>query len=80
MTTPKRSHRHPVAGLAKLLRTLRDERGFSFRQAARLSGVSHHHIKHLEEGDTNPSVGVLVSLCEAYGADPVDTLRELLKA
>lgn len=76
--TALKHHTHPVPGLANALRRHREALGFSLRQAARLTGLSHTHIRHIEDADSNPSVGAFLDLCEAYGTHPADMLRDLL--
>lgn len=77
--TAAKLHRHPVPGLAAMLRAARGRLGFSLREAARLSGIAHAHIRKLEDGDSNPSLGSFVDLCQAYRIDPADALRDLLE-
>jgi transcriptional regulator with XRE-family HTH domain len=47
------------------LRELRQERGFSMRSLARLSGLSTNALSMIERGQTSPSVSTLYKLSEA---------------
>lgn len=56
----------PESALGFLLRNLRERRGLSFRELARLSEVDHAYIYRLETGDKeSPSDDVLTKLTRA---------------
>jgi transcriptional regulator with XRE-family HTH domain len=49
------------------VRALRHARGWTLDDAAERSGVSRRMIVKVEKGETNPSVGTLLRLCDALG-------------
>jgi transcriptional regulator with XRE-family HTH domain len=53
--------------LARNLRRLRTERGFTLDGLARDSGVSRGMLIQIEQGRTNPSVGTVVRVADALG-------------
>jgi transcriptional regulator with XRE-family HTH domain len=53
--------------IARRLKALRGERGWSFEDLARSSGVSRSTLSRLESGEVSPTAGVLGKLCAAYG-------------
>jgi transcriptional regulator with XRE-family HTH domain len=68
------------AALGFLLRSLREQRGLSLRELARLAEVDHAYIYRLETGDKeSPSPEVLAKLAKALkcGKREADMLRYL---
>lgn len=65
--------------LPVLLRDLREVRGLSLSQAAKLAGCTKAHIWDMEQGKAiNPTVKMLAGLGRAYGLSPATILREAL--
>ncbi len=62
-----RDLRRTTLRLAKSLRRLRAERGWSLRAAARRIGVGAPAVRRMESGAANPSLAVLVSVARACG-------------
>ncbi len=54
----------------------RGDRGLSLREASRLSGVSHTHIRDIEDGRSIPSFAMVMRFLKAYTVDMEDFLRE----
>ncbi|NOG86068.1 MAG: helix-turn-helix domain-containing protein [Planctomycetes bacterium] len=54
----------------------RGSRGLSLREASRLSGVSHTHIRDIEDGRSIPSFAMVMRFLKAYTVDMQDFLRE----
>ena len=50
-----------------LLKRLREEKGWSQKQLAEVSGLSQQAIAHWELGDREPSASNLFALCRALG-------------
>ena len=50
---------------ATIIRTLRERRGLSRDQLARLMGVSYHHIWTWEKGNSCPTTGNFVKFIKA---------------
>ena len=48
----------------------------SLREASRLSGVSHTHIRDIEDGRSIPSFAMVMRFLKAYTVDMEDFLRE----
>lgn len=61
--------------LARNLRRLRTERGFTLDALAARAGVSRGMVIQIEQGRTNPSVGTVVKVADALGVS-VTTLLE----
>jgi len=58
----------PVPGpIALKLRTLREERGLTHKEAAQLAGVSHWTLIRLESGERAPYMPTVTKLARAYG-------------
>ncbi|WP_085905492.1 helix-turn-helix domain-containing protein [Kiloniella majae] len=53
--------------LAKRLRTLRGERGWSLDELAERTDVSRATLSRMEKGEVSPTTAVLGRLCAAYG-------------
>lgn len=64
--------------MAHCLARLRNEHGFSFREAARAAGLTPSYLYKLEEGETFQSISVdtLVGLAHAYDVPIVHLLEE----
>jgi len=66
-----------IAGaVARTLQTLRTERGWSLDQLAVRSGVSKGVLVAVEQGRSNPSLGTLARIGDAFGV-PVTRLVEI---
>lgn len=63
--------------LARRLRALREERGWSLREAAARVPVGVAVLRRIEAGRGNPSLAVMVSLARAYGQDIAELVRSL---
>ena len=50
--------------------------GLSLREASKLSGVSHTHIRDIEDGRSNPSFEMVMKFLRAYGVEIEVFLRE----
>jgi transcriptional regulator with XRE-family HTH domain len=48
------------------LRTLRGQRGLSYRKIASMPETSHSHIINLESGKHRPSVDLIVRISQAF--------------
>lgn len=55
--------------IGSLLRTEREERGFSMRGLARASGISPTYMSDIEHGKRRPSVRVITSLSSLLDLD-----------
>lgn len=64
-----------AAAIARNARELRSERQWSFDQLAQRSGVSKGMLVQIEQARTNPSIGTLCRLAEAFGV----TLAQLVE-
>lgn len=64
-----------AAAIARNTRKLRAERQWSLEQAAGRSGVSKGMLVQIEQARTNPSMGTLCRLADAYGV----TLAQLVE-
>lgn len=56
------------------LRARREELGWSQGQLFERTGVSASYISHVERGLGNPSLDIMVQLCDALGVQIVDML------
>ncbi|MDX2055927.1 MAG: XRE family transcriptional regulator [Polyangiaceae bacterium] len=63
------------SNLAVNLKRLRETRGLSQQALAELSGVPRPTVAHLESGNANPTVLVLMRVCQAVGVS-MDQLVE----
>jgi transcriptional regulator with XRE-family HTH domain len=63
------------SNLAANLKRLREVRGLSQQGLADLSGVPRPTVAHLESGNANPTVVVLLRVCQVLGV-PLDRLIE----
>ncbi len=62
--------------LGEFLRGKREAKGMSLRGAAKTSGISHVHIRDIEEGRKSPSFDKVMKLLRAYMVDTNEFLRE----
>jgi DNA-binding XRE family transcriptional regulator len=58
------------------LKRMRKEKGFSQYALAKASGVSRQHIRTLEAGKSDPTVGMLQRLARALGVPVMALLEE----
>ncbi|MBF0280895.1 MAG: helix-turn-helix domain-containing protein [SAR324 cluster bacterium] len=54
----------------------REQTGLSLRQASRLSGVSHTHIRDIENGSSVPSFEMVMGFLETYRIEIEEFLKE----
>ena len=59
--------------LGEFLRGKREAGGMSLRSAAKDSGISHVHIRDIEEGRKSPSFDKVMKLLRAYMVDTNDS-------
>lgn len=50
------------------LAALREERGYTLRELADITGVHYPNISRIEKGETSPSVSTLEKLLDGLGA------------
>jgi len=62
--------------VGEFLKKKREEKGMSLREAASLSGLSHVHIRDIEEGKKSPSFERVMDILKAYMVDVTEFLRE----
>ncbi len=62
--------------IGRFMKEKRGSRGLSLREASRLSGVSHTHIRDIEDGRSIPSFAMVMRFLKAYTVDMEDFLRE----
>jgi XRE family transcriptional regulator, regulator of sulfur utilization len=55
------------APIALKLRALREERGLTQKEAAKLANVSHFTLMYLESGKRDPYMPTVTKLARAYG-------------
>ena len=55
-----------MARLARRIRELRKERGWTVEHSAERFGVEPAHVRRLEQGNGNPSLAILVSIAHAF--------------
>lgn len=65
-----------VAAVAQHVRALRRARGWSLDELAGRSGVSKGMVVQIEGARTNPSVGILARLAEAFGVSVARLLEQ----
>lgn len=58
------------------MKARREERGLSLREASKLAGISHVHIKDIEDDKIKPTFEKVISLLRAYHADIQEFLVE----
>lgn len=59
------------------LRSLRQKKGWTLRQAASAANLTLSFIWYLEQGESNPSATTLCKLADAYGVTIDSLLRTL---
>lgn len=57
------------------IRKIREEKGLSQEQLARISGVSASHIGYIENGEREPTISILCKLAKALNVS-LDELYE----
>lgn len=62
--------------VGEFLKVKRENKRLSLREASKLSGVSHTHIKDIEEGKKTPSFDKVMALLKAYHIDLQEFLQE----
>lgn len=62
--------------LAKRVRQLRAQRGWTQERAAEKMGVEPAHVRRIEAGTANPSPALLVSIAKALGISVTALLSE----
>lgn len=55
----------------------RENKGFSRKELASLSGVTLEHIKSLEYGRVNPSTSLLFKLCKVLDSTPDEIFNDI---
>lgn len=68
--------RRAVRALARNVRALRRDRGWTVEEAAGRFDVEPAFVRRIESGSTNPSLALLVSIASAFGLAAADLLRE----
>ena len=58
--------------LGKFMKEKREAMGLSLRAASKLSGVSHTHIRDVEDGRSIPSFEMVMKFLSAYMVDMQD--------
>lgn len=61
-----------MMNFAQHLRKLREERGLSQRELARLSGVSNGTISLIEQGRSDPTLGLMMKILDGIGVSVAD--------
>jgi len=62
--------------LGRFIKQKREAMGLSLRDASRLSGVSHTHIRDIEDGRSIPSFEMVMRFLKAYLVDIGEFLRQ----
>jgi len=62
--------------LGKFMKEKREGMGLSLRDASRLSGVSHTHIRDIEDGRSIPSFEIVMQFLKAYMVGIAEFLQE----
>ena len=62
--------------IALKLRALREERGLTQKEAAKLANVSHFTLMYLESGKRAPSMPTVTKLARAYGVSLEELVEE----
>jgi SOS-response transcriptional repressor LexA len=76
LSSEKVRYNEQVKAMGEFLRAKREARRMSLRSAAKASGISHVHIRDIEEGSKSPSFDKVMKLLDAYMADANEFLRE----
>lgn len=51
------------------LRQIREEKGYTLRDVAKLTGIAYNHIGRIERGEYNVTLDTLALLCDALDTD-----------
>jgi SOS-response transcriptional repressor LexA len=62
--------------IGEYLKARREAKDMSFRDAAKATGISHVHVKDIEDGKTMPTFDKVMKLLKAYHADVQEFLQE----
>ena len=73
-------YKDALQAMGRQLARARAERSLSQERAAAHAEMSREHLRAIEAGSVNPSVGKLLSLCEVLKLDAGTLVRELQKA
>ena len=78
MPRPFRIVSYEMKKLGTYLKTLREETGFSIREAARKSELAPSYLSKIEAGDTFSTITVqtLIKLSKTYDIPPIAILKE----
>ncbi len=78
MPRPFRIVSYEMKKLGTYLKTLREEAGFSIREAAQKSEVAPSYLSKIEAGDTFSTITVqtLIKLSKTYNIPPISVLKE----
>jgi len=79
MPRPFRIVSYEMKKLGTYLKTLREEAGFSIREAAQKSEVAPSYLSKIEAGDTFSTITVqtLIKLSKTYDIPPIAILKEI---
>jgi transcriptional regulator with XRE-family HTH domain len=61
--------------MGQRIRRLRKSKGWSQYVLAREAGISREHIRRLEAGESDPTLGMLTKLSRALGVTLVDLVK-----
>jgi transcriptional regulator with XRE-family HTH domain len=70
------AERQLIVSLGQVLRDHRSKRRLTLTESAERAGISLGYLSQVELGKNSPSLGTLMSLCQAYGI----TLAGLFRA
>ena len=62
--------------LGTFIKEKREAMGLSLRDTSRLSGISHTHIRDIEDGRSIPSFEMVMKLLKAYMVDIEEFLKQ----
>jgi DNA-binding XRE family transcriptional regulator len=62
--------------IAMKLRILREERGLTHKEAAKLANVSHWTLMRLESGERAPYMPTVTKIARAYGVSVEELVEE----
>lgn len=62
--------------IGEFIKEKRISEGLSLREASKLSGVSHTHIRDIENGNSVPSFEMVMTFLRAYAIEIREFLRE----
>jgi transcriptional regulator with XRE-family HTH domain len=66
------------AALGAVLAAQRNSVELTLEAAAQRASISHGYLRAMERGSRQPSISVLLSLCEAIGVDPRELFNRAL--